>query len=54
MKNSRWDYVGLAAERANPPFFAEHDVNGTTYLEVDTSDVYIRYNSNWYKLGAAE
>lgn len=52
MEKTRWDYVGLEAGKSNPPFFDLHDTDGTTYIAVDTSNVYIRYNGQWYKLGA--
>lgn len=42
--NYRKDLIGLSTE--NKPSQA---VDGTTYLEVDTSDFYIYYKGEWYK-----
>ena len=40
----RKDYIGLSTE-SKPT----SDVDGSTYLEVDTSDLYIYYKGTWYK-----
>ena len=53
MNKTRFNYIGLSStDKSTLPDFAEHDVDGTTFLEVDTSKVYVRYNSTWYELGA--
>lgn len=41
---TRKDIIGLSTE-AKPT----SEVNGTTYLEVNTSDLYIYYEGTWYK-----
>lgn len=45
----RVDLLGLSSE--DKP---ESATNGTTYYEVDTTDLYIYYNGEWYKQVAPE
>ncbi len=42
-----WNIIGLAAEIASLSTDYEE---GSTFLAVDTSDVYILYQHKWYKL----
>ena len=43
------DYIGLSSEVSSLPI--DEDVaDGSTFLAVDTSDLYILYQGTWYKL----
>lgn len=43
------DYIGLSSEVASLP--TDEDVaDGSTFLAVDTGDMYILYQKIWYKL----
>ena len=53
MNKTKWNYLGLSTDdKAELPFIEQHDVDGTTFLAVDTGDVYIYYDGTWYDLGA--
>lgn len=43
--NYRKDLIGLSTE-SKP---SVNVIDGTTFLEVDTSSYYIYYNGQWYK-----
>lgn len=54
MQKTRWDYQGLSTDdKSALPFFNQHDVNGTTFLAIDTADVYIYYEGEWVLLGGS-
>ena len=42
-----WDMIGLASDVAT--LGTDHE-NGSTFLAVDTGDLYIFYNDKWYRL----
>lgn len=46
-------YLGKSTDdKASLPDFDKHDVNGTTFVAVDTSEIEIYYDGAWYKWGA--
>lgn len=55
MVKTKWNYLGLSTDdKADLPFFEQHNVDGSTFLAVDTGAVFIYYNNEWYELGATE
>lgn len=49
IKNFRVDIIGLSSEEK-----PGNQANGTTFYEVDTTDLYIYYKGTWYKQVAPE
>lgn len=48
--NVQADYIGLSSEVASLPTDEDNCVDGSTFLAVDTGDLYILYQGTWYKL----
>lgn len=52
-QKTRTDLLGLSTEE-KPTAENENVVNGTTFYEVDTGDLYIFYNGTWYNQNEEE
>ena len=54
MGKSKWDYLGKSTDdKSKLPFFDIHNVDGTTFFEVDTFKLWIYYQGEWYDGEAA-
>lgn len=46
---SRWDFIGLSSEAKPTPENSKKVVDGSTFLEVDTSKLYFWTRGQWYE-----
>lgn len=44
----KWNFIGLSTD--TKPTSGEKVVDGSTFLEVDTSKVYVWYKDQWYEV----
>ena len=47
--NTRWDFLGLSEDSKPTPATSKKVVDGSTYLEVDTSKLYFWVKDQWYE-----
>ena len=46
---SRWDFIGLSTDVKPTPTTSKLVVDGSTFLEADTSKLYIWCKTQWYE-----
>ena len=46
---SRWNFLGLSTDEKPTPATSKMVVDGSTFLEVDTSKLYFWTKNNWYE-----
>lgn len=49
LQQSRWDFIGLSTEEKPTPTTSKKVVDGSTFLEADTSKLFFWTKNNWYE-----
>lgn len=49
LTNTRWDFIGLSTDEKPTPDNSKLVVDGSTYLEADTSKLYFWCKTQWYE-----
>lgn len=49
LTNTRWDFIGLAADTKPTPATSAQVVDGSTFYEADTSKLYFWTKDRWYE-----